>query len=137
MYYLADGTAWAGQISWGAGVTEFIANEVQARDYLHEIQGRGVQQQVQTVVDDAWDDQSATGELGAFDNIHLSILEEEVAEGGEEGDGNGSGGAAGKKTTRRSIVSAVDAVLEQSSGGKHANMFIVGNDKDADEDRDL
>ena len=35
--------------------------------------GRGVQQQVQTIVDDAWDERDAAGDLGPFDNIHLSV----------------------------------------------------------------
>ena len=52
----------ASALAAAAGVTQYIASEVQATDFLHEIQGRGVQQQVQTVIDDAWDEHNDSGE---------------------------------------------------------------------------
>eukprot|EP01052_Picozoa_sp_SAG31_P080223 SAG31_NODE_39991_length_284_cov_0.724324_1_plen_59_part_10 len=52
--------------------------------------------QVQSVIDDAWEEQSDSGELGAFDNILLSV--QTRADGSQQ------------------IVSKVDRVLEGSSG---------------------
>eukprot|EP01050_Picozoa_sp_SAG11_P037804 SAG11_NODE_15095_length_589_cov_1.155102_2_plen_127_part_01 len=46
---------------------------VQAHSYLMMLQGRGVQQQVQTTIDDAWDECNAAGGLGMFDNLHLTV----------------------------------------------------------------
>ena len=80
-----------------------IAEQVRAHDFLHEIQGRGVQQQVspqapplhldrsfrqptqarvelqvQSVVDEAWDEREEAKDIGQFDNMHLTVEEGEI-----------------------------------------------------------
>lgn len=73
-------------------------------EFLHEIQGRGVQQRVQSAVDDAWDEREEAHDIGRFDNLHLS-----VREGGE-------------------LVSAPDRILDGESFNRDAGHHATRGD---------
>lgn len=88
--------SWDGELTWSADVPAFIAAEVTRTEFLHEIQGRGVQQRVQSVVDEAWDEREEARDIGRFDNLHLSV--------GEDGE----------------LVSAPDRILEGQSFNREA-----------------
>ena len=64
---------WDGELTWSKDVPTHIAEAVTRTVFLHEIQGRGVQQKVQLVVDDAWDEREEADDIGQFDNLHLSV----------------------------------------------------------------
>lgn len=69
---------WGGVLSWTPEVPAHISRQVRSHDFLHEIQGRGVQQHVQTVVDNAWDLREEAGDMGLFDNLHLEVVDSAI-----------------------------------------------------------
>jgi hypothetical protein len=65
-------------LTWTPEVPTYISRQVRSHDFLHEIQGRGVQQHVQTVVDNAWDSHEEAEDMGLFDNLHLRVVKNEI-----------------------------------------------------------
>ena len=98
--------SWEGELTWSKDVPAFISAEVTRTEFLHEIQGRGVQQRVQSVVDEAWDEREEARDIGQFDNLHLSI--------DKDGD----------------LVSAPDRILEDQSFNRAAGHHATRADVD-------